>query len=616
MTIFGLLRGSWAAAPLINHLWQSTVVFALAWLLTLFLRNNPARVRYAVWLLASCKFVIPFTLLFNLGARWAKPLAGKPAGSALYTMADQVAQPFPPDVAPGAIQAHPHPGEWLAWLPVALAAIWLCGFIGVLLAWTVRWRRMARIADEAVPMAAGRELEALRRAETAAGLREEIGLRASAHPIEPGVFGIRHPVLLWPASLSGQLNDGQVGSIVAHEVEHVRRRDNLTAAIHMLVEALFWFHPAVHWIGARLMEERERACDERVLELTARPETYAESILKVCAFCLDPSGPCVAGVSGSDLKRRIVRIMAHHSGAGLSVARKAALGMAAILAVGVPVGFGMLHAMQAPAAAKAEPEERREVSPDLPKFEVSTVKPTASSGQMSRIMLTPDGVSLEGVPIQLLLREAFQTQDDRILGAPGWVKTNRYDVQAKVSPEDAPKLEKLKLDERRSMLLPLLEDRFHLKYHHEMRDLPGYSLLIAKGGPKLKESPQQGPPAADGKGNSGPRGRMTMDRGRVQAEGTTLQFLAQVLSRQLGRTVVDKTGLTGFYDYTLQWTPDDAPPPMPGPGGGSQNTNADAEAVGPSIFTALQEQLGLKLASSRGPVDVIVIDHMDPPSEN
>ncbi len=171
----------------------------------------------------------------------------------------------------------------------------------------------------------GRETEALRRAEHHAGIRKPIPLRVTSLAIEPGIFGIFRPVLLWPAGISGQLSDAQIEAIAAHEVEHVRRRDNLAAAVHMVVEALFWFHPAVRWIGSRLMEERERACDEKVVEQNARPEAYAESILKVCAYCLEPPAPCVSGVSGSDLKERILRIMTRKSTMTLGFGRKALL---------------------------------------------------------------------------------------------------------------------------------------------------------------------------------------------------------------------------------------------------------------------------------------------------
>ena len=639
MTFPELWEPGWTA-PLFNHLWQSTVVLLIAWLLTVILRRNPARVRYAIWMLASIKFLVPFALLANLGSQWAQPFAGKSVGSALYTAVDEVGQPFQPSItpAPHAI-ASAHPDLVLPFVPIVLAGVWLCGFVVALALQFTRWRRVARIARYARSLDEGRELETLRRAEANAGLPRPITLGMSSRAIEPGVFGIFRPVLLWPAGISEHLDDAQIESIVAHEVEHVRRRDNLTAAIHLLVEALFWFHPAVRWMGARLLDERERACDEKVLENNARPETYAESILKVCTFCLEPPTPCLAGVSGSDLKQRILRIMTHRSGVGLTLMRKVFLGAAAALAILLPIGFGVLHAMQAPGRSSLAVAD---VSPDVPKYEVATIKPApADTEGRIRLMFTPDGTQLSGVPLQVIVRDAFSVQEDRIIGLPGWAKTNRYDIQAKVAPEDAPKLEKLKMDQRASMLVPVLEERFSLKYHHEMRELPSYALVVARGGPKLKvsvdtdrpadfkapvpgdDSKAGGPGGGAKVGESGPnpsRGHMVhmMGPGRIDAHGSDLQILARILSQQLGRTVVDKTGLTGNYDYALNWTPDTSPPPMPGggPEGGPPHNDIGNIGVGPSVFTALQEQLGLKLESEKGKVDVIVIDHIDPPSEN
>lgn len=285
------------------------------------------------------------------------------------------------------------------------------------------------------------------------------------------------------------------------------------------------------------------------------------------------------------------------------------------------------------AQADANSKTSSDPSPDLPKYDVATIKPTSASDDRRMFMFTPGGISLTGVPVQMLLTEAFHVEDDHIIGAPGWVKTNRYDVQAKVSPEDAPKLDKLKFDERRSMLLPLLVERFNLKYHHETREMTSYALVIAKGGPKLKASeaqpappdakpgePAASPKAADPVPGKPPQRRMLryMGRGHLEGEGSNTEMLARVLSQQLGRTVIDKTGLTGSYDYTLQWTPDDAPPPMPGggEGGGPPRNESESDAVGASLLTAVQEQLGLKLESVKGPADVIVIDHIDLPSEN
>lgn len=286
-------------------------------------------------------------------------------------------------------------------------------------------------------------------------------------------------------------------------------------------------------------------------------------------------------------------------------------------------------------SAKAVTPASTDVSAEIPKYEVATIKPSpASSEGRVALMFTPDGTQIEGVPLEMIVREAFRVEEDRIIGLPSWAKTARYDIQAKVAPEDAQKLGKLKVDQRASMMLPLLEERFGLKYHHETRELPSYALVVAKGGPKLKVStvPEDNQPPGPGDdakaggpgggprpGGPGPNPRgghfvRMMGPGHLEATGADLQPLTRILSRALGRTVVDKTGLTGNYDYALNWTPDIATaPPMKGP------LPADAappDPVGPSLFTAVEEQLGLKLESEKGKVDVIVIDRIEQPSAN
>ncbi len=127
--------------------------------------------------------------------------------------------------------------------------------------------------------------------------------------MEPGILGVFRPALLWPERLSEKLEDEHIEAIMAHELEHVRRRDNLTAMLHMVVEALFWFHPMVWWIERRMVEERERACDEAVVQMGGSAEAYAESLLKACRFCLESPMVCMAGITGADLKMRIQSIM-------------------------------------------------------------------------------------------------------------------------------------------------------------------------------------------------------------------------------------------------------------------------------------------------------------------
>ena len=624
-----LVTSGWTTA-LLNHLWQSTAVVLLAWVLTLALRNNSARVRYAIWLLASMKFLLPFQLLTYAGARLTKPISSN--GTQLYTIVEEVTRPIrqaPIAASQPATHASALSSPSLMWTFVS--AIWFCGFVVLLLRWISGWKSASRMAGAAEPITHGREYDALLQVRNDTGNESRVRLLLSPAEMEPGIFGIVRPVLLWPVGLSDRLDQAQIEAIMAHEIEHVRRRDNLTCAIHSFVEAIFWFHPLVKWMSARLNEERERACDERVLEQSSRPEAYAESILKVCSFCMEPAATCVSGVSGADLKQRILRIMTQRSGTALSTSRKCLLFAAGLLLIATPVGFGVLHGQTSAVVSGDSPKESASTA-EIPKYEVSTIKPSSEEDGRIRMMMTPDGAEFNGVQAQMLLQQAFGVERDRILGEPDWVRSKRFDIAAKVAPEDAPKLDKLKMEQRRSMLLPLLEERFGLKYHHESRELPMYALVVAKGGSKLKVStappPQapdaphrtDGPPVLGGlsRERPGSPGMMRMSPGGIEANGGGMQFLAHALSALVGRSVVDKTGLTGNYDFSLNWTPDQSSTPMVGSLGGGPPPPGDAPADpnGPTLFTALEEQLGLKLQSEKGKVDVIVIDHIDLPTEN
>jgi uncharacterized protein (TIGR03435 family) len=618
---------AWAAA-LINHLWQSTAVVLVAWLLSLLLRANSARVRYAIWMTASIKFLLPFALLSSLGALWAKPNPSPQVGPSLYVIVEEIGQPFRQAPAPASgAAAAALPSHSIQLTSTLFVAVWLCGFFVMLAVWISRWKRAAGMARSADPVTTGREFDALRLVERSVGIRKAILLVLSSSEVEPGVFGLVRPVLLWPRGLSERLDDAQVEAIMSHEVEHVCRRDNLSAAVHTLIGAIFWFHPLMRWMSARLNEERERACDESVIERNARPETYAESILKVCAFCVEPPIPCISGVSGADLKERILKIMTHRSGVALSTGRKLILSAAAILTLVLPVGFGMLRGQNAPAST---PSPQSSIQPaELPKFDVASIKPYKADDGRMMIRFSPDGVSLQGMPMRELVHSAFGVEADRIIGEPDWIKSTRYDIEAKVSPEDAPKLKDLKMEQRNAMMLQLLVDRFNLKYHHETRELPMYALVVAKSGSKMKPAkPDQdrpgtkalppGEPRRSGDGERPAIGEhmLMMNPGHLESTGSTIDMLAHILSRQLNRTVIDKTGLTGEYAYTLDYMPENMPSLIPGAPEGGSKPDMSADLGKPSLFTAVEEQLGLKLEATKGTVDVIVIDNIDLPSEN
>jgi uncharacterized protein (TIGR03435 family) len=240
----------------------------------------------------------------------------------------------------------------------------------------------------------------------------------------------------------------------------------------------------------------------------------------------------------------------------------------------------------------------------VPTLDVISVKP--DKDEDARMGLTGDGLTARGATLHWLLTEDFQINGDQLAGEPSWSTSALWAIDAKVVAEDVPLLTKLTMAERLSMYQQILTDRFGLKYHHEQRDRPAYALAVAKGGPRITASNAE--IVAQATKHPGRPGNIQIGRGEISAEGTTMHFLAVMLSRQVGRTVLDETRLTGRYDFKLTWTPED-PAPQP------KDSGADVAAA-PSLFAAIPEQLGLKLESIKGPVDVLVIDHVEKPTAN
>ncbi len=248
---------------------------------------------------------------------------------------------------------------------------------------------------------------------------------------------------------------------------------------------------------------------------------------------------------------------------------------------------------------------------------------------MVSMMNAPGGrFTAKSVTAKMLIRIAYAIQDFQMAGGPSWIDSERYDIEAK--PESSAVMPPVGdgealMEQQRLRIQALLADRFRLAIHRESKELPMYALVVAKGGPKVQPAAavpdSLGPP-----GPAGPKGPMfkgrgmRMGRGELTAQSAPMSQLAESLSVQIGRTVVDRTGLTGVYDFTLKWTPDENQPQMfPGPREGSgppPDRTTTADNSGPSIFTAIQEQLGLKLESQKGPVPIVVIDRIEKPSEN
>ncbi len=234
-------------------------------------------------------------------------------------------------------------------------------------------------------------------------------------------------------------------------------------------------------------------------------------------------------------------------------------------------------------------------TPKLPVFALASIHPNHSGTAQFGLRFTPDGVHIENASLLLILRAAygmFNSLDDKFIGVPAWARTDRFNLDARVDPSDLDAFRKLDFDHRQQMVQALLVDRCHLQAHTESREQPVYTLSIAKGGPKLTPAQPNDDPKAISTESS---------PGKIIAKQSVLPQLVSQLTQALGRTVNDHTGLTGKYDFTLTWTPEDQ---------GSDST------PGPSLFTALQEQLGLRLSAAKAPVPVLVIDRLERPGEN
>jgi uncharacterized protein (TIGR03435 family) len=705
---------------LCNHLWQSTLFLGIVALLALLLRKNQARIRYWLWMAASAKFLIPFSLLVSLGSHLPWPSHAVAPKTTAYVAIEEMSQPFfevtalnPPIAIPVAQPKASHVPIRI--LPPVLTAVWLIGFMAMMSLWCVQWRRISRLVRSARPFIEGREVDLLRKAERVARLPRSIPLLPSSNSMEPGVFGIIRPVLLWPEGIARHMDDAHLESVLAHEVCHVQRRDNLTSAIHMLVEAIFWFHPGVWWMERQLVKERELACDEAVLQLGNEAAVYAESILNVCKFYTEPSIACISGVTGSELKQRIARIMSGQGVRKLDLRRKATLALTCVLAVGGPLAAGFLRAAngQTPTAQEngnekggiagtwqgtehtpdghdlrmvlkiakdekgalsaslysldqkelpvaggsvrfqegklrfvndfpgltyqgtmsadghsmsgtmtyagrslplalerakpetewatpAAPPKIAPMAPDAkPDVDVATIKPTQPGNRL--FMLTMQGGTLvvKNLTLGFLMSFAYDLPARQIAGKPGWMDTDKWDIEAKPDTPGTPSPSQMKV-----IVQKLLAERFGLQFHEEKRKLAAYVLIVSKDGPKMTKT-------ADA---SLSPNFLLYPSGVLIARSATMADFAQSLQNHiLGQPLVDKTGLEGRWDFTMKWTPDetqfaDAPVPVPHP--------ADDANAPPPLFSAIQEQLGLKLEASKADAPVLVIDHVDHPSPN
>ena len=241
----------------------------------------------------------------------------------------------------------------------------------------------------------------------------------------------------------------------------------------------------------------------------------------------------------------------------------------------------------------------------VPVYDAVAIKPNKSGSGSTRISTNDGRFQATNVSLLNLLENAYGIRSGLISGISGWADSARYDINAKQIDYD-PKVNQTK-EQRQAMMAALLEDRFHVKVHVEVKELPVYDLVVTKDGPKFKESSPEPAVEADAPKKPSNRGNMNVSGRNGAMELTSwanpMTSFVGSLSNLVDRTVIDKTGLKGEYDFHLQWTSDSAPQPV-------------ADDAAPVLFTAMQEQLGLKLVPSKGPVNTLVVDHVEQPTEN
>lgn len=378
------------------HLWQSTLIVVGAWGLALLCKRNGADLRFVFWLGATVKFLVPLAALQWLGDRFGQSLAQSPPVSpALLETANAIlALPIA-----GHLQLSEQTGSQLETLALL---IWVTGTLLLSWRWWRQWRSLRSILRESRRLV----------------LDFPVPVQVTATDLAPGVFGIWRPVVMLPESVVRQLDAPQLTAVLAHELCHIRRRDNLWAAVHKCVETLFWFHPLVWLIGTQLVREREAACDESVIDAGHEQRVYAESILNVCRWSLTARSPEIAA-SGGDLTQRIRTIMRLEPARPLDDGRMVLLLSAVLVVCFAPIVTGIISGGARRAAA-----DRAPVS-----FTSLRLRAAQSNWQSSTHFDAANGhVRLENVSLRTLIHLAYPAA--WVAGDLQAIDNLSYDIEA------------------------------------------------------------------------------------------------------------------------------------------------------------------------------------------
>jgi uncharacterized protein (TIGR03435 family) len=454
----------------------------------------------------------------------------------------------------------------------------------------------------------------------AAAVRERIGLKRDVRLVlcesEEGVgmFGWLKPVILLPPSALTGLRPDELEAVIAHELAHILRHDYAINALQSVIETILFFHPMTWWISKQIRTERELCCDRVAVRICGRPRDYAQALLKLARLQAASLQPVLAATGGPLLHR--VQLLFGMPAEHLKPPHWSSAVTLLIGLLSITLNFNWARLLG-------------QTSGEPLRFEVASVK--VNHAEDGNVYINRKGTQYvaSGVPLRLLLRLAYDVQSDQISGGPKWIDRAHFDIVAKEkegTPHPPAVIGGPPTPEQ-LMIRSLLADRFGLSVHRAIRQRPVYVLVPArkdgKFGPALKKvdvdcsalyAPRDRATAQSEARDPGRCGT-TVDPGLVIARAQTMGQLAAALATlsntgmSLDKPIVDGTGFSGLFDATLRFTPDRIPTGPAGP-----ETSIDPD--GPSIFAALPEQLGLKLEPRTGPVDFLVIDRVELPSEN
>lgn len=379
------------------HLWQSTLLLIAAWALALACRSNAAAIRYWIWFAASVKFLVPLALLQQLGDYLGRSLPEPlPVDPSLIETANAM---FIPSVPRAMEIADGMPSQIVA----VVVAVWALGAAMLCLRWILQWRSIRSL------LASARQVS----------MDLPAPVRITAGDLTTGVFGIFRPVVILPRKLMRALSPQQLRAVLAHEACHIRRRDNLTAAIHRCVEVIFWLYPPVWWIGANLLREREAACDESVVEEGHEQVVYAESILHACRLGVSARFSGVAASTGGNLRQRLSWIMSEQRAQPISYERFALLFVTASLVCFAPVAAGI---------AVGAIREASDAGPVT--FDAISLKPS-EPGWWRSAQFDPDAgrLVLKNFSLRHLISSAYPSS--RVNGEAEAIDRVRYDIEAR-----------------------------------------------------------------------------------------------------------------------------------------------------------------------------------------